>query len=206
MRNYLQLDDKFFKVTLDDKNAPVVTPCTPQEVLSVQFENIALLDETVVDTSMLQSIVDKMRVDIEQALETNLKRLVLSALGFSWHQRDGNDGFVISGFNNTDSPIAKHIVAKLQEKVFNMDLDREFGLTDLEKSNLKKAMLLKFKETYKDHMNGKVWNAARSLAEEHVKEGVREMAGGKLKEISEKLLSEAVYRSKLNGNPFKKTT
>lgn len=191
MRNYIQVEDKFFKVLLNDKGAPVVIECTPQEAIDVQFENITLLDETVVDTSLFQEIIDKTQSEMAAQLERSLKNLVLSALGFS---RTSTDGFVISGFNDEKSAVAKHLAAKLTDRVLNFDLDKEFDLTPGEKGKLKIAMTTKFKATYTDHMNNLVWKAARDLAEKHTKEAMETIAGDKMKNVAKALLEQAVFK------------
>lgn len=191
MRNYIQIEDEIFKVTLNEQNAPVVTKVTAEEAIQVQFENIALLDNTVVDTSLLQEIVDKTRTEMAFKIEESIKMLVLSALGFS---RNDRDGFVIQGYNDKSSPVVKHIADLLQKKVLEIDLYKEFELTPHEIGKLKLAMTQKFKDTYKEAMSSMVWNAAKELARKHVDEGIRELTGTKFKEVANSLLSEAVIR------------
>lgn len=195
MLNYIQVEDKFYKVALNDKGAPFVTEISAEEAITVQFENITFLDDNPVDTSMFQEVVDSTRAKMKQQIESDLNGLILSALGFS---RNDRGGFVVSGFSDKKSPIAEHIVNVLQKKFFEYDLHKELNLTPTEIGKLKTAMTIKFKQTYEEHMGRLVWQKAKELAESHVREHVQNVLGTEMKQVANTLLKEAVIKN--NGS------
>lgn len=192
VKNYVQLDDKFFIVELNEKGQPALREAKEEEVLNWEFEKIALRDsDDQVDESLFQDIVDKTQKDMEESLTKSMKQLILNGLGVGT-DRDGS--FHISGFNDKNSVIVSHIAQKMQNRFKEFDLNRELDLTDLEKKNLRAAMKKKFKETYESEISSLVWREAKELARKHVAEEVETIMGDKMKAVAKGMVERALNK------------
>lgn len=192
VKNYVQLDDKFFIVELNEQGQPSLREANENEIINCEFEKIALRDSAdQVDESLFQDIVDKTQKDMEDSLTRSMKQLILNGLGVG-SDRDG--GFHIQGFNDKNSTIVNHIADKLKDRFKQFDLNRELDLTDLEKKNLRAAMKKKFKETYESEVSSLVWKQAKELAAQHVREEVETLIGDKMKSVAKGMVERALNK------------
>src|ERR1035437_3675337 len=137
MRNFIKLDDRYFRIALVDCK-PFLNECKPEEVVEWEVERLCLTDDDPgVDASIFQEIIDKTEKDMKEGLEKSLKDLIVSSMGIS---RGSDNKFYISGFNDKDSPIIKLMATKVEARLKEVDLNKDLDLTDLEKKNLRVTM------------------------------------------------------------------
>lgn len=193
VKNYVQLDDKFFIVELNEKGQPALREAKEEEVLNWEFEKIALRDSAdQVDESLFQDIINDTQKNMEENLKKSMKNLILGGLGVS--EGSNNEGMKIYGFNEKNSVIVNHIVQKMQNRFKEFDLNRELDLTDLEKKKLRDAMKKKFKETYESEVSSLVWREAKELAKKHVAEEVQNIMGDKMKAVAKGMVERALNK------------
>lgn len=198
VKNYVQLDDKFFIVELNEKGQPSLREAKEEEVLNWEFEKIALRDsDDQVDESLFQDIINKAQIDMEAQLTKSMKNLILNGLGVS-AQQDGT--FYIGGFNDKNSAIVNHVVQKMQNRFKEFDLNRELDLTDHEKKKLRDAMKKKFKETYESEVSSLVWREAKDLARKHVASEVEAIMGDKMKAVAKGMVERALNKKHYWGD------
>jgi hypothetical protein len=195
VKPYIQIGDSFFKVVHNNGSTDIVK-VKPEEAIAAEMEKIVLTDVEEIEVSMFQEIIDKARSDLKTSLERNLKSTVLNALGFEKDTWGSNHGWKVDHCNGRMSAVTNLISEEVKTRLLEVEIGRDFTLTEQENKELKASAERDFKEAYRRKMREFVWNKAEQLASKHVEEWISELAESKLKEISKAMLEKTLKNAR----------
>jgi uncharacterized protein (DUF1697 family) len=191
---YIQVGDAFFKVILtnDGTNLEKVKA---EEAIAQEMEKIILSDVEELEVSMFQDIIDNARNELKKTLEQNLKGTVLRSLGF---EKDsyGGGGYRVDHCNGRMSAVTDLLSNEIRERILNVEIGKDFDITDSEKKELKNSMEKEFKDAYTRQVRNLVYNKAETLAAQHVNEFVKDLMKDKIQTIATVMLEKTVKNTK----------
>lgn len=191
MKNLVKFDDRYFTVAMIE-GTPVMKEATPEEIVAHEFENMVILKDETIDTSMFQEIIDQTKMEMHRQLKDSLQTLVLGMMGFN---RSSN-GFYVSGLNDKNgSPVSNMLAEQLKKRLLEVELKKDFDLTPLEKTKLKAAMKVSYKEAYESEVRRVIYEMAKNEARSHAKDAIQEFAKDKLKTAAVQIVEQAIRKS-----------
>lgn len=194
---FIQVGDSFFKVIQDLGGKTDIIKIKPEEAIAEEMEKIVLTDspDDTIQVSLFQEIIDKARNDLKSALETNLKSTVLASLGFSkdsWNEH----GWRVDHCNGRMSAVTSLISHEVQQRLLQVEIGKDFTLTDSEKEQLQLDMKKEFKTAYRNKIRDLTWKNAENLASEHVNQFVSDLTKNKIQEIATAMLEKTLKNAR----------
>jgi hypothetical protein len=189
------IDNNYFEVVLN-KSGFSFNPISGEDYLSKVTNSIVLGDASVVleEDNLFQKIINETQDSLKKTLESDIKNIVLSILGFE--KDSGRNGYKVDHCNARMSSVIDLISAKLKNQLLNVELDQDFALTMQEKIELKEVMRQEFVRNYKYKMERLVSQEASSLAEKHVREYIAELVANKTKDITDSMMNAILTKEK----------
>lgn len=193
MKPFIQVGNEFFKV-VQSKEGLQLVQIKAEDAVAEEMERVVLSDVEEINVSLFQGIIDKARDELKTSLERNIKGTVLNALGFE--KSSYGNGWNVDHCNGRMSAVTNIISEELKKRIFEIEIGKDFALTEDEKRQLHDSMKKDFKRAYQRKIEDMTWRYAEETAKKHVEEWVNELTKSKVETIAAAMLEKTLKASK----------